>query len=425
MTGSLEATLRVEGGRVLATLVRMTGDFDLAEDALADAVVTAVESWPERGVPDNPAAWLTTVARNKALDRIRRASVRTTKERDAVTLLDDHIEPADGRDDRLRLLFTSCHPALSPESRVALALRTIGGLTTSEIAHAFLVPEPTMGQRISRAKRKIKTARIPYRIPEEHEWPDRLPAVLTSVYVIFTTGHHAPSGEARGRVDLAEEGVRLAGLLAELMPDEPECLGLAALTLAVHARRGTHVDESGGLVLLADQDRTRWDRGAIAEAEALLDRAMRRNAPGPFQIEAAIACLHDAAPTFDDTDWEEIAALYRRLQEMKPGPVVAVNRAVAEGMVGGPEAGLALLDAIDGADGWHLAWATRSELLRRSGRIDEAVRALDRALELPMNDADRRLLERRRLGIRASAGGVQRSSSRTSSASAPGSTSSE
>lgn len=385
----------------MATLVRMTGDFDLAEDALADAVVTALERWPDTGVPDNPAAWLTTVARNKALDRIRRSAVRDRKERDAVTLLDDEPDPPDGRDDRLRLLFTSCHPALSPESRVALALRTIGGLTTAEIARSFLVPEATMGQRISRAKRKIKTARIPYRIPPEHEWPDRLPAVLTSVYVIFTTGHHAPAGEARGRVDLADEGVRLARLLVELMPDEPECLGLAALTIAVHARGGTHVDDNGDLVLLADQDRRRWDREAIAEAEDLLDRALRRRTPGPFQIEAAIACLHGTAPSFDQTDWRQIAGLYRTLEAMKPGAVVAVNRAVAEAMASGPDAGLAVLDGIEGADGWHLAWATRSELLRRAGRSDEAADALDRALELPMNEADRRLLEGRRDGMRS------------------------
>ena len=385
----------------MATLVRMTGDFDLAEDALADAVVTALERWPDTGVPDNPAAWLTTVARNKALDRIRRSAVRDRKERDAVTLLDDEPDPPDGRDDRLRLLFTSCHPALSPESRVALALRTIGGLTTAEIARSFLVPEATMGQRISRAKRKIKTARIPYRIPPEHEWPDRLPAVLTSVYVIFTTGHHAPAGEARGRVDLADEGVRLARLLVELMPDEPECLGLAALTIAVHARGGTHVDDNGDLVLLADQDRRRWDREAIAEAEDLLDRALRRRTPGPFQIEAAIACLHGTAPSFDQTDWRQIAGLYRTLEAMKPGAVVAVNRAVAEAMASGPDAGLAVLDGIEGADEWHLAWATRSELLRRAGRSDEAADALDRALELPMNEADRRLLEGRRDGMRS------------------------
>ena len=226
--------------------------------------------------------------------------------------------------------------------------------------------------------------------------------MLTSVYVIFTTGHHAPAGAARGRVDLADEGVRLARMLAELMPDEPECLGLAALTIAVHARGGTHVDDTGSLVLLADQDRSRWDREAIAEAETLLDRAMRRRTPGPFQVEAAIACLHGTASSFEETDWWQIAGLYRRLETMKPGPVVAVNRAVAEAMASGPDAGLSVLDGIEGADGWHLAWATRSELLRRAGRRDEAATALERALELSMNEADRRLLEGRWEQMRSS-----------------------
>lgn len=393
MTLPLDEVLRVEGGRVLATLIRLTGDFDLAEDALQDAVLVALERWPRTGLPDRPAAWLTTTARNRALDRIRRESRRTGKEREAVRLLDD--TPAPDGDDLLRLIFTCCHPALAPESRVALTLRTVCGLRTPEIAAAFLVPEPTMGQRISRAKRKIATARIPYRIPPPHDWPDRLPSVLATVYVMFTTGHHPPVGTPAGRVELAGEAIRLGRMLVELMPDEPEAAGLLALMLATHARRGARIGPGGAQVLLEDQDRSRWDGAAIAEAADLVDASLRRAPVGPYRLEAAIACLHGLAPSFAETDWPQIVELYRMLETVKPGPVVRVNRAVAEAMASGPAVGLSLLERLEGAERWHLAWAVRGTLLDRAGDPDGAREAYRTALALEMNDDDRRLLERR------------------------------
>lgn len=396
MSPPLEELLRVEGGRVLATLVRLTGDFQLAEDALQDAVVAALQRWPEAGTPPNPAGWLTTTARNKALDRIRRESRRNEKERAAMRLLtEEPDDPPDGTDDRLRLLFTCCHPALSMNARVALALRTIGGLTTHEIARAFLVPEPTMGQRISRAKKKIASAHIPYRVPADHELPDRLPAVLATLYVIFTTGHHAPQGRLDERIDLANESIRLARLLHELMPDEAESAGLLALMLATYARRETRLDGDGELVLLQDQDREEWDHPAILEASTLVDEALRRRTPGPYQLQAAIACLHGMAASFADTDWRQIVLLYRHLEAIQPSAVVTVNRAVAEAELSGPEVGLALLDTVGGVDTWHLFWSTRAELLRRLDRPADAATAYSRALECDMNDSDRRFIERR------------------------------
>ena len=285
---------------MLATLIRWTGDIDLAEDAVQDAILIALERWPRDGAPSNPAAWLTTAARRRALDRLRREANRTTKERAAVHLLDDDEnwrQPARVGHDQLRLLFTCCHPALAPDVQVALTLRTLCGLTTYEIARAFLVAEPTMGQRISRAKRKIAMARIPYRVPEDHELPDRLPAVLATIYVVFTIGHHAVSGQLDARVALADEGVRLARLAVALMPDEPECAGLLALSLATHARRAARVDAAGDLVLLADQDRRLWDHDAIGEAAELVEATLRRRRPGPYQLQAAIAVLHGLAPS--------------------------------------------------------------------------------------------------------------------------------
>ena len=345
---TLEETLRIEGGKVRATLIRMTGDIDLAEDALQDALVVAVQKWKAGGIPDNPAAWLTTIARNKALNRIRRQSKRPRKEHEAIRLLDDAEEASDGIDDRLRLIFTCCHPALSPEARVALALRVVCGLTTVEIAHAFLVPEATMGQRISRAKKKISTARIPYRVPADHELPDRLPAVLAVLYLIFTTGHHATEGTLDSRVQLASEAIRLARLLVVLMPDEAECRGLLALLLATHARRDTRLAADGSLVLLADQNRGQWDKAPIAEGRSLVDRGIRRRSIGPYQVQAAIASLHASAPSFENTDWAQITSLYRLLEHLQPTPVVRVNRAVAEAEMAGPHAGLDLLDRVDG-----------------------------------------------------------------------------
>lgn len=395
----LEDAIRSEGGQVLATLIRLTGDIGMAEDALQDAAAVAIEKWPVSGVPANPAAWLTTTARNRALDRLRRERSRNHKEAEAMRLLDDSdIEPPDGRDDRLRLIFTSCHPALSPEARVALSLRTVGGLTTAEIARAFLVPEPTMGQRISRAKRKISTARIPYRIPEDHELPDRLPAVLGTLYVVFTTGHHAPQGRLDARIDLAAEGIRLTRILVELMPDEAEVQGLLALMLATHARRKARLDREGDPVLLADQDRTLWDTAAIEEAAAIVDQVLRRQRVGPLQIQAAVATLHGLAPSDSETDWKQIVDLYRMLESVSPGPVVRVNRAVAESKVFGAAHALSLLDGAE-VDGWHLYWATRSELLRQLGDAAGARGALELALGCEMNDSDRALLEERLAGL--------------------------
>jgi RNA polymerase sigma-70 factor (ECF subfamily) len=396
---SLEETIRIEGGRVLATLIRLTGDMGIAEDAVQDAAIAALETWPVRGVPSNPAAWLTTTARNRALDRLRRERSRTDKETEAIRLLGQtDMTPPDGRDDRLRLIFTSCHPALGPDARVALALRTVSGLTTSEIARAFLVPEPTMGQRISRAKKKIATARIPYRIPADHELPARLPAVLSTLYVVFTAGHHAAEGRFDTRVDLADEAIRMTRLLADLMPDEPEVHGLLALMLATHARRAARLDTTGAQVLLAEQDRTRWDRPAIEEASGIVDRVLRLRRVGPLQIQAAIAALHGLAESDADTDWPQIVDLYRMLEQLSPGPVTRVNRAVAESKVFGPAHALTLLDDVD-AEGWHLYWSTRSELHRQAGEITRARADLVAALECPMNESDRQLLQERLAGL--------------------------
>lgn len=393
----LESAIRDEGGRVLATLIRLTGDMGIAEDALQDAAMLALEKWPVAGIPENPAAWLTTTARNRALDRLRRERVRTAKETEAMRLLDQSdIEPPDGRDDRLRLFFTSCHPALSPEARVALSLRSVGGLTTTEIARAFLVPDATMGQRISRAKKKIATARIPYRIPADHELPDRLDAVLHTLYVVFTTGHHAAYGRLDARVDLATEAIRLGRLLNQLMPDEPEVQGLLALMLATHARHAARLDGHGRPVLLADQDRRLWDHVAIEEAAVLVDRVLRTRRVGPLQIQAAIATLHGLASSDADTDWPQVVDLYRMLERIAPGPVIRINRAVAESKVFGPAHGLDLLEGTE-EEGWHLYWATRAELLRLSGKHADARVALERALSCEMNDSDRMLLESRAL----------------------------
>jgi RNA polymerase sigma-70 factor (ECF subfamily) len=396
----LDEIIRIEGGQVLATLIRLTGDIDRAEDALHDALVVAADAWRRDGVPDKPGAWLTTVARNKELDRIRREARRGPKEAEAFRLLTEGSEPdgeVDNRDDRLRLLFTCCHPALSPESQVALALRTICGLTTVDIARVFLVPEATIGQRISRAKAKIAKARIPYRVPDPHELPDRLRPVLATVYAVFTAGHHAPVGELGGRVDLADEAIRLARVLVDLMPDEAECVGLLALTLATNARRSARTDPAGEIVLLADQDRSLWDSAAIAGAAALVDSVLRRGRPGAYQMQAAIACLHGTARTYAETDWAQITELYLLLENRWPTPVVRVNRAVAVAEVAGPRAGLALLDELVGGptERWHLYWSTRADFLRRLGETDAAADSYRQALSCPCNDSDRRFLLRR------------------------------
>ena len=396
--------IRHEGGRVLATLVRLTGNITVAEDAVQDAVIDALRRWPIDGVPDKPVAWLTTVARHRALDVLRREAKRTMKETDS-RLLDEvtiavREETSDSmvRDDLLRLLFTCCHPALSFEAQTALALRTLCGMSTIEVAAVFLVPEPTMGQRISRAKRKISSAHIPYRIPADHELPDRLRSVTAVIHAVVTAGHHSPEGSLDARRDLADEGVRLARLLHELMPDEPECTGLLALSLATTARRDARLDKGGDLVLMVDQDRSRWYHDEIAEAASMLDQAIHLHRPGPYQVQAAIACLHGLAPTFADTDWEQIASLYATLERFTPTPVVRVNRAVAVAESTGAQAGLDLLDQLDETtvDRWHLYWSTRAELLARVGRTDEAIQALERALGCESNDSDRRFLLVRR-----------------------------
>jgi RNA polymerase sigma-70 factor, ECF subfamily len=368
---------------------------------LQDAVVVAADTWRRDGLPDKPGAWLTTVARNKALDRLRREARRAPKEEEAFRMLTEGSATGDdennNRDDRLRLLFTCCHPALSPESQVALALRTICGMTTVDIARVFLVPEPTIGQRISRAKAKISKAHIPYRVPDEHELPDRLRPVLTTVYAVFTAGHHAPVGELGARFDLADEAVRLSRVLVELMPDEGECVGLLALTLATNARRRARTDSGGEIVLLADQDRSLWDHAAIAEASALVESVLRRGRPGAYQMQAAIACLHGVGRSYAETDWPQIAELYGMLEVRWPTPVVRVNRAVAVAEVAGPAAGLALLQELVGTatERWHLYWSARADFQRRLGDMDAAADSYRQALECPSNDSDRRFLQRR------------------------------
>lgn len=398
----IEGIFAREYGRAVAVLTRLLGDIDLAEEAVQDAFATAVERWPRSGLPPSPAGWIITTARNRAIDRLRREASRADRHAQAALLHAVEAEPDEElavRDDRLRLIFTCCHPALGPAARVALTLRLLGGLTTAEIARAFLVPEPTMAQRIVRAKGKIRTARIPYRVPDESELPDRLRAVLAVVYLVFNEGYAASGGDRLVRDDLCTEAIRLGRLLAELMPDEPEVIGLLALMLLVEARRPARTTVDGDLVLLADQDRGRWDRALVAEGQELVRRCLRRGRPGPYQIQAAIRAVHSDAPTAEATDWRQIVALYDQLLAVAPSPVVALNRAVAVAEVEGPAAGLELVDALglDGhLDGYDVFHAVRADLLRRLGRIAEARGAYDAAIERTGNAVERAFLERRR-----------------------------
>jgi RNA polymerase sigma-70 factor (ECF subfamily) len=402
----IDGLYRSESRQVLATLIRLLGDFDLAEEALQDAFVAAVERWPRDGMPANPRAWLISTGRFKAIDRLRRRSRFDGLLGELAARLDDQAaaDPADQddqglTDDRLRLIFTCCHPALPPDAQVAMTLRAVCGLTTEEIARAFLTGPPTVAQRIVRAKAKIRTARIPYEVPPPGELPDRLEMVLHVVYLVFTEGYAPASGGAVVRPELADEAIRLGRLLVELLGGpEPEALGLLALMLLQDSRRSARASACGDLVLLADQDRSRWDRARIAEGAALLERAVSSGQVGPYGLQAAIAAAHAEAPTAEATDWARIVRLYDLLARAEPSPVVELNRAVAVAMRDGPASGLALVDAIlarGQLGGYHLAHATRADLLRRLGRNDDAVAAYRRALDLARQEPQRRFIEHR------------------------------
>lgn len=395
---ALDELLRVEGRRVVASLYRVTKDFGRAEDALSEAVIDALHHWPVHGVPDRPGAWLTTVARRRALDTLRRESRRTDKEEQAFRELDDEPEPPTDRairDDELAMIFMCCHPSLPAESRVALALRTLCGLTTPEIARAFLVAEPTMGQRISRAKRKITDAGIAFRVPCDDELSLRLPPVLAVINVAFTTGHHSPGGSSIYRVDLAEDAIRLARELVRLLPTNPECRGLLALLETTHARRTTRVADDGSLVNLKHADRARWDRKTIDRVSFDLMAALKAGRPGPYQIQAAISQLHSTAPSFAETDWQQIVTLYDALLQRSQSPFVQVNRAIALAELHGPAAALEEIEGILDADDWHFLHLARGDLAERLGQFESAREHFGNALSRTNNLAERREIQRR------------------------------
>jgi len=401
----VELVFRREYGRAVSVLVRVCGDIDLAEDGVQEAFTIAAQRWREEGLPPSPAGWIITTARNKLIDRLRREASRDDRQAQAALLHQRHepdVELA-VQDDRLRLIFTCCHPALAPAAQVALTLRLLGGLTTAEIARAFVVPESTMAQRIARAKAKIRDAGIPYRVPSSAELPERLRPVLAVVYLVFNEGYAATSGDLLVREDLCAEAVRLARLLAALMPDEPEVTGLLALMLLSAARRRARTGPDGSLVPLREQDRSQWDGRLLADGIELVRFCLQRNMPGPYQIQAAINAVHSVAPRAADTDWRQILTLYDQLLSFDPSPVVVLNRAVALAEVEGSGAGLAAVDGLP-LQGYYLFHAVRADLLRRLGRVDEAAAAFERARDLTDNEAERSFLERAQAAATGSPG---------------------